>query len=132
MIFTNQGKTIQQRQDQSLLYNRLEPYYTVKTQKYLLVGKRIHSTKNRSILSPKNLETLEYVGMGTWLCSVVRIQRGKKMVIQKNSIYGKKDKHQEDTVVRNSRNNSHKDKDILTGLTCACQGEKIFQSSSYH
>ena len=70
--------------------------------------------------------------MGTWLCSVVRIQRGKKTVIQKNSIYGKKDKHQEDTVVRNARNNSHKDKDILTGLTCACQGEKIFQSSSYH
>ena len=70
--------------------------------------------------------------MGTWLCSVIRIQRGKKMVIQKNSIYGKKDKHQEDTVVRNARNNSHKDKDMLTGLTCACQGEQIFQSSSYH
>ena len=62
--------TIQPRQDQNLSYNCLELYYTMKTQKYLLVGKRIHSTKNQSIPSPKNPETLEYVGMGTWLCSV--------------------------------------------------------------
>lgn len=130
MVFTNQDKTIQQRQDQTLSYNCLEPYYTVKTQKYLLVEERIHSTKNQSILSPKNLETTEHVGMGTWLCSVIRIQRGKKIVTKKHSIYGKKDKHQEDTVVRNARNNSHKDKDILTGLLCMSRGKNISKQFS--